>query len=114
MDNYISDDQLLLFRSLFKGREDVFAMHWAKGAKSGYAPAKLYDPYINRVYKKDTKSRSSENINYLPLNDEQLRRHFNGRQLIGLYPLLEDNTSWFIVADFDKNRVFLCIVCVQF
>lgn len=46
MDNHISDDQLLLFRSLFKAREDVFAMHWVKGAKSGYAPAKLYDPYI--------------------------------------------------------------------
>jgi len=83
MDNHISDNQFLLYRSLFKGREDVFAMHWAKGTKSGFAPAKLYDPYINRVYKKDTKSGSSENINYLPLTDEQFRRHFNGRQLIG-------------------------------
>jgi acetyl-CoA carboxylase biotin carboxyl carrier protein len=25
-----------------------------------------------------------------------------GEQLIGIYPLLKDNTSWFIAADFDK------------
>jgi hypothetical protein len=30
-----------LFSSLFKGREDVFAIRWEKGAKSGYMPAYL-------------------------------------------------------------------------
>lgn len=96
-------DNLLLYRSLFKGREDVYAIHWSKGSKSGYMPAKLYDPYINKVYKKGTNPSSSEPINYLPLTNDQIQRHLEGRQLIGLYPLLQDNTSWLIVADFDKN-----------
>jgi hypothetical protein len=96
-------DNLLLYRSLFKGREDVYAIHWSKGSKGGYMPAKLYDPYINKVYKKGTNPSSSEPINYLPLIDVQIQRHLEGRQLIGLYPLLQDNTSWLIVADFDKN-----------
>jgi superfamily II DNA or RNA helicase len=96
-------DNILLYRSLFKGREDVYAIHWSKGSKGGYMPAKLYDPYINKVYKKGTNPSSSEPINYHPLTDVQIQRHLEGRQLIGLYPLLQDNTSWLIVADFDKN-----------
>jgi hypothetical protein len=47
-------DNLLLYRSLFKGREDVYAIHWSKGSKSVYMPAKLYDPCINKVYKVQT------------------------------------------------------------
>ncbi|MDZ7743490.1 MAG: hypothetical protein U5Q03_17565 [Bacteroidota bacterium] len=41
---------------------------------------------------------------YLPLTDYQLLRHLSGEQLIGIYPLLKNNTSWFIVADFDKEN----------
>lgn len=96
-------DKLLLYRSLFKGREDVYAIHWSKGSKSGYMPAKFYDPYFNRIYKKSTNPTDSEIINYLPLTDDQIQKHLDGRQLIGLYPLLQNNTSWLIVADFDKN-----------
>ena len=39
---------------------------------------------------------------YLPYSDEQILKHLKGQQLIGIYPLLKDNTSWFIAADFDK------------
>lgn len=94
---------MLLYRSLFKGREDVYAIHWSKGSKSGYMPAKFYDPYFNRTYKKSTSSASSETVDYLPLTDDQLQKHLEGKQLIGLYPLLQDNTSWLIAADFDKK-----------
>lgn len=96
-------DKLRLYKSLFKGREDVYAVHWLKGSKSGYMPAKFYDPYFNRTYKKSTNLTGSEITNYLPLTDDQIQRHLDGRQLIGLYPLLQDNTSWLIVADFDKS-----------
>ena len=44
-------DLLNLFRSLFKGREDVFALRWEKGNKSGYTPAYSYDPYMYRLHK---------------------------------------------------------------
>ncbi len=96
---------ITLFRSLFKGREDVFAFRWEKGAKSGYMPAYFYDPYLYRVHK--IKGGTFQNYNdkaYLPLTDEQLAKHLTGTQLIGLYPLLQDNTSWFIAADFDKQN----------
>ena len=43
-------EHINIFRSLFKGREDVFAVRWEKGGKSGYMPAYFYDPYRFRKF----------------------------------------------------------------
>ena len=43
--------QVKLFKSLFKGREDVFAIRWEKENKSGYMPAYFFDPYMYRKHK---------------------------------------------------------------
>ena len=97
------DEKLRLFRSLFRGREDVFAIRWEKGKKNGYMPACQYDPYMYRLHKRKGGTLGDyEDKTYLPLTDHQLLKHFKGEQLIGIYPLLQDNTSWFIAADFDK------------
>ena len=104
-DNPKAENQLSLYRSLFKGREDVFAKHWQKGNQGGYMPAYQFDPYLYRIHK--TKGGSFKNYQdktYLPFTDQQLIKHLNGEQLIGIYPLLKDNTSWFIAADFDKEK----------
>ncbi len=106
------DRKLQLFRSLFKGREDVFALRWeihtgspGREGKSGYMPAYLYDPYRYRAHKmKGGTFQSYADKKYLPLTDEQLIKHLNGEQLVGLYPLLQDNSSWFIAADFDEQH----------
>jgi superfamily II DNA or RNA helicase len=99
------DRTLVLFRSLFRGREDVFALHWEKGPKSGYMPAYLNDPYQYRAHKmKGGTFQTYTAKTYLPLTDEQVSKHLRGEQLIGIYPLLLDNKSWFIAADFDKNN----------
>lgn len=92
-----------IFKSLFKGREDVFAVRWEKGNKSGYMPAYYYDPYSYRLHKmKGGTFQNYAEKTYLPYSDEQIVKHLKGEQLIGIYPLLQDNTSWFIVADFDE------------
>jgi len=99
----ITESQLSLFQSLFNGRKDVFATHWQKANKSGYIPSYHYDPYAYRLHKMNGGTfKNFQNKSYLPLTQQQLIKHFNGEQLIGVYPLLNDNTSWFIVADFDK------------
>lgn len=103
MNQYSENEKLNLFKSLFKGREDVFAVRWEKGSKNGYMPAYHYDPYMYRLHKmKGGTFKDYKDKTYLPLTDQQLLKHFNGEQLIGIYPLLQDNTSWFIAADFDK------------
>lgn len=95
--------QIELFKSLFKGRDDVFAVRWEKGSKNGYMPKYQYDPYQYRMHKMQggTFQNYNEKI-YLPYSDDQIAMHLRGEQLIGIYPLLKDNTSWFIAADFDK------------
>ena len=42
--------QIQLFKSAFKGREDVFAVRWENGKKSGYMPAYSHDPYLYRTH----------------------------------------------------------------
>ncbi|MEO8148514.1 MAG: DEAD/DEAH box helicase family protein [Bacteroidia bacterium] len=103
--NETLSNQIQLFKSVFKGREDVFAIRWEKGNKSGYMPAYFFDPYLYRVHK--MKGGTFQNYNdksYLKLTDQEVAKHLNGEQLIGVYPLLQDNTSWFLAADFDKEN----------
>ncbi len=102
---YPSPDKVKHFRSLFKGREDVFALRWEKGKKSGYIPAYSYDPYMYRLHKMNGGTFSNyTDKSYRSFTDEQLLKHLMGEQFVGIYPLLQENTSWFIVADFDKDK----------
>ena len=98
-----SQTQIHLFRSLFKGREDVFAIRWEKDGKKGYIPA--YDMNWNeyKIHKAAGGSlKDFQHKEYSNLTDERIINHLNGKEIIGIYPLLTDNTSWFIVADFDE------------
>ena len=96
--------KISLFKSLFKGREDVFAIRWEKDKKSGYMPAYFFDPYRLRAHKmKGGTFQNYTDKSYLQLTDDQIVKHLNGEQVVGLYPLLSDNTSWFIAADFDEG-----------
>lgn len=94
-----------IFRSLFKGREDVFAVRWEKSGKSGYMPAYQYDLYHYRAHKMNGGTFANyPHKTYLPFTDNEIQKHLNKIQQIGVYPLLQDNTSWFLVADFDKQN----------
>lgn len=103
-------EQINLYKSLFQGRDDVFAIRWEKGGKSGYFPVSQYDPFFYKMHKiNGGNNQQVSNKNYIPYSTEQIRKHLQGDQLIGIYPLLKDNTSWFIVADFDdENWIVEC------
>lgn len=103
--NDISNEHINTFRALFKGREDVFAVRWEKSGKSGYMPAYQYDPYHYRAHKMNGGTFANyPHKTYLPLTNNEIQKHLNGVQQIGAYPLMQDNTSWFLVADFDKQN----------
>lgn len=94
-----------ILKTLFKGREDVFAIRWEKNGKNGYMPAYYYDPYRYRMHKMNGGSfQNFTEKSYLKLSDNELSKHLYGEHLIGIYPLLTDNSSWFLVADFDKQN----------
>lgn len=99
------EGKVQLFRSLFQGREDVFAIRWVgKDNRSGYSPA-CYNDWQHEVCGKYKKipSAKCENRKLIPLDDKQIYRHLSGEIVIGVYPLLEDDTCRFLAIDFDKK-----------
>lgn len=99
-------EKIALFRDLFKGREDVFALRWTnKDGKSGYSPACKNDwkQGICGKFKKISCSKC-KNRNLIPLSDEIICQHLKGEIVIGLYPLLPDERCYFLAIDFDKEE----------
>ena len=102
--------KVALFRSLFRGREDVFPKRWEnpKTGKSGYSPA-CSNEWIDGLCekKKGTKRRLTcsdcTNQTFIQVDDAQITAHLRGRQTMGVYPLLPDETCCFLVADFDGD-----------
>lgn len=99
-----AEDKIALFRSLFKGREDIYALRWESNkGKSGYALAcgNEWDRVLCR--KPQIKCSECPNSRFLPVTDQAIHDHLSGKKMIGLYPLLQDETCWFLVIDFDKD-----------
>jgi hypothetical protein len=71
----------------------------AKGGKSGYSPAYVKDGHT--WFKSKVEAKQKRNI--FPLTDHVIRDHLLGKQTIGIYPLLQDETCWFLAVDFDKT-----------
>jgi len=91
----ITDQQLELFMSLFRGRKDVYARRWEKEGRSGYSPA--YDFNWNEFWahkRRGGSMKDFENKKPLPLTKEVVRQHILGQHIVGIYPILTDNTSW--------------------
>jgi len=97
--------RIALFRSLFRGREDVYARRWESAdGRSGYVPAALKDwKAINKSRPEDRKKVEEKTRKFLPLTDTVVEHHLLGKETIGVYPLLPDETCWFLAVDFDKT-----------
>jgi len=97
--------RIALFRSLFRGREDVYAQRWESAdGRSGYAPAAIKDwKAINESRPEDRKKVDQKTRKFLPMSDAVIGNHLLGKETVGVYPLLPDETCWFLAADFDKK-----------
>src|SRR6266536_6200 len=99
-----SEDKLKLFRSLLRGRMDVFPRLWTntkKGTK-GYAPACGNEWKPGVCEKPKVKCGECPHQAFIPVDDHVVLDHLHGRHVIGAYPMLEDESCWFLVADFDE------------
>jgi superfamily II DNA or RNA helicase len=96
--------KIALFRSLFRGREDVFPKRWdnTKTGKAGYAPACANEWAPRICGKPKVKCGDCLNRAFLPATDEVIDGHLRGHHTVGVYPMLADETCWFLAADFDK------------
>ncbi|MBR4919971.1 MAG: DEAD/DEAH box helicase family protein [Prevotella sp.] len=100
-----------LFRSVFKGREDVFARRWYSKAsgKGGYQPVCQNEWSQQLCDKRKFKCAECPNRLFAPLADNVIYRHLegkdaDGRDVIGLYVLNEDNTCNLLCTDFDDKN----------
>ena len=98
-------DKLQLFRSLFRGRGDMFPLRFVskKTGKAGYAPACFNKWEPGCLLKSGGKCSDCPNQDFVPVSDQLLIEHLQGRHVMGVYPLLEEETCWFLAVDFDKG-----------
>jgi superfamily II DNA or RNA helicase len=96
-------EKVRLFGDLFRGRRDVFPQRWAKrrSARSGYAPA-CRNEWVSGICEKPrVRCGVCPNQAFISVADDVLRVHLQGRIVAGVYPLLRDDTSWFVAIDLD-------------
>jgi superfamily II DNA or RNA helicase len=104
------EQKITIFRNLFKGRDDVFSVRWQKanGSAVGYAPV------CRNEWKKEIclklqggKCRECKSAQYAVLQDRNVEEHLRGLKTIGIYPMLSDNSTCFLVVDFDGENWML-------
>ena len=103
-------DKIALFRSLFRGREDVYAKRYCsvKTGSSGYVPACKNEWDHTLCDKKAYACSRCPNRDFDLLTNKVVYKHLEGkdnhcRDVIGVYPMLEDETTYFLAIDFDGD-----------
>ncbi len=92
-----SEETVKLFRSLFRGRENVYPVRWdGRNGKAGYSPA------CRKGWGGSFRKKSDEPKEYFPVTDQVIQNHLTGKLTAGVYPLLTEETCWFLAGDFDK------------
>lgn len=112
--HFSPEEKVKIFMNLFRGRMDVFPKRWdnLKTGKSGYSPV-CYNEWISgKCNKPRIKCSECPNQAFIPLTDVVVRKHLGGEDFngskrdytIGIYPMLADDTCWFLAVDLDKDR----------
>jgi hypothetical protein len=107
-------EKIALFWSLFRGRENVYPRRFEskRSGKSGYQPVCRKEWIRPFCQKPKIKCGNCANRDFTPLSDDVIRNHLIGNDptdryrrefVIGVYPMLLDETCWFLVVDFDKE-----------
>ncbi|MBU0995352.1 MAG: DEAD/DEAH box helicase family protein [Proteobacteria bacterium] len=100
-----STAKIKLFMSLFKGRDDVYAKRWdnEKKGKSGYSPVCLNIWQTGLCGKPRIPCSKCNNKLYAELDEHAIESHLRGNTVIGIYPMLPDETCYFLAIDFDEG-----------
>lgn len=97
-------EKVKLFQSLFLGRNDIYAIRWENTAgRSGYAVSCHNEWKAGLCQKPKIKCGDCPNKAFKVLDQNAIVDHLAGRQVIGLYPLTQDNACYLLAIDFDKS-----------
>jgi hypothetical protein len=98
-------DKVKLFRRLFRGRSDLYPTRFVskKTGKTGYAPA-CSNKFVAGVCELPrVKCSDCTKQAFRPVDDMAVLAHLKGQHVMGVYPMLENETCWFLAVDFDKS-----------
>ena len=101
-----SAEKVELFMSLFRGRADIFPKRWEnqKNKRKGYSPA-CSNEWVKGLCKKPkVKCGECKAQAFIPVTAKSIIAHLQGRYVAGVYPMLPDETCWFLAVDFDKGE----------
>jgi superfamily II DNA or RNA helicase len=112
--NHLSSPEakIALFRSLFRGREDVYPRRFEsrKTGKAGYSPVCSNEWIPGICEKPRIKCADCLRQRFLAITDNIIRWHLSGQDdngrdfVMGVYPMLLDESCFFLAADFDKTN----------
>lgn len=94
-------EKIDLFKSLFKGREDVCAKRWKN--RSGYSPFCFNDFKDGICRKPKVKCAACMHSRFAPLDEERIEGHLRGNYVLGIYPMTQRDTCYFLAMDFDEE-----------
>ncbi|AFI85820.1 DNA helicase [Methylophaga nitratireducenticrescens] len=101
---FTPEQKIAIFRQRFRGREDIFANRWQnQQGRSGYSVACDNEWIAGVCNKPRIKFQECTHRQFSELSEQIIYRHLAGHQVVGLYPLLKDNTCYLLAADFDKG-----------
>ncbi len=100
-----AEQRVAIFSRLFRGRDDVYPVRWESrtSGKSGYAPACANEWRAGVCRKPVVKCGDCAHRELIPLSDATRVGHLKGEQVIGVYPLMPDDTCHFLAVDFDDE-----------
>jgi hypothetical protein len=112
--NSTAAKKIALFRRLFAGRSEVFPVRWENRntGKSGYAPACANEWVRGVCGKPQVKCGECPNQAFISLSNNVIASHLRGADpsrsnstdfVAGVYPVLVDETCWFLAVDFDGD-----------
>ena len=113
-------EKIRLFMSLFKGRDDVYAKRWqSRDNRAGYMPVCCNEWKLGLCRKPTVKCIDCLYQSYSALDEKVIEAHLRGNIVVGLYPLCQDETCYFLAIDFDdegwqQDCAILREVCVAF
>ncbi|MGA0369841.1 MAG: TOTE conflict system archaeo-eukaryotic primase domain-containing protein, partial [Kiritimatiellia bacterium] len=105
------EEKIKRFQSRFRGREDVFAKRFENrlSGKNGYAPA-CRNEWVRGICEKPRiKCANCPHKAFIPISEEVVRCHLMGKDekdqpfVMGIYPMLLDETCYFLAIDLDKE-----------
>jgi hypothetical protein len=103
--------KIVLFRNLFRGREDVYPRRFEsrKTGRTGYQPVCANEWVQGICEKPRIKCSDCLRQRFLAVTDEAVLWHLSGHDnegkdfVMGIYPMLRDETCFLLAVDFDKE-----------